>query len=157
MVLNLTSKSLQPTAAPSTSTKRKTVANTEDANETLNKTQSEPSKKGFLRDRIAKRKEAETNEFGEEDDGNKAVNELDELATEDISEFSLYRESYLLTVTENSSATVQANAKDDSFDITQMTNGAFESFAEVKCGTLRSFFILIYSKINSGSLYFIPA
>lgn len=126
--------SLQPptAAGPSTSTKRKAAASTEDANETLNKTQSEPSKKGFLRDRIAKRKEAETNEFGEEDDGNKAVNELDELATEDISEFSLYRESYLLTVTENTSATVQADAKDDSFDITQMTNGTFESFAEVR-------------------------
>lgn len=59
------------------------------------------------------------------------MNELDELATEDISEFSLYRESYLLTVTENMSAAAQAATKDDSFDVTQMTNGQFESFAEV--------------------------
>lgn len=128
----------QPTtsAATTTNTKRKaakTDVNAEDANQTLNKTSlPETGKKGFLRDRITKRKEAETNEFGEEEEGNKTVNELDELATEDISEFSLYRESYLLTVTENLSPEAQATAaNDDSFDITQMTNGQFESFAEV--------------------------
>lgn len=71
------------------------------------------------------------NEFGEEDETNKPANELDELATEDISEFSLYRESYVLTVTENSTVDVQAAANNDSFDVTQMTNGQFESFAEV--------------------------
>lgn len=87
-------------------------------------------KKGFLRDRIAKRKEAENNEFGEEDEGNKQVDELAELAAEDVSEFSLYRESYVLTV-----AGDKSNAKDtvpDEFlDITHMSNGQFESFAEV--------------------------
>lgn len=90
------------------------------------------SKKGFLRDRIAKRKEAEMNEFGEEDESNKPVNELDELATEDVSEFSLYRESYMLTVTETPSNETDVTLKDDSFDVTQMTNGQFESFAEVR-------------------------
>lgn len=127
------SKQPKTTAAASTSTKRKTTpeANLENANQTLNTTASETGKKGFLRDRIAKRKEAETKEFGEEEEGNKEVNELDEIATEDISEFSLYRESYLLTVTENISVAEQAAAKDDSFDVTQMTNGQFESFSEV--------------------------
>lgn len=126
---------LPTNAAPSTSTKRKAVADSksEKANEIFNNSvQDAASKRGFLRDRIAKRKEAELNEFGEEEEANKAVNELDNLATEDISEFSLYRESYLLTVTENSSSVaVQTDVKDDSFDVTQMTNGQFESFAEV--------------------------
>lgn len=72
------------------------------------------------------------NEFGEEDEANKPVNELDELAIEDVSEFSLYRESYMLTVTENPSTAPQTSVKDDSFDVTQMTNGQFESFAEVR-------------------------
>lgn len=88
-------------------------------------------KKGFLRDRIAKRKEAELNEFGEEDEANKPVNELDEITTEDVSEFSLYRESYMLTVTENTLNETENATKDDSFDVTQMTNGQFESFSEV--------------------------
>lgn len=71
-------------------------------------------------------------EFGEEDEASKPANELDELTTEDISEFSLYRESYVLTVTETQSAEVQAQAAmDDSFDVSQMTTGQFESFAEV--------------------------
>lgn len=122
------------TVAPSTSTKRKTTPDTstnDDANQTLDKTMPDTGRKGFLRDRIAKRKEAELNEFGDEDEANKQVNELEELATEDVSEFSLYRESYLLTVTENTSVGAQAAVKDESFDITQMTNGNFESFAEV--------------------------
>lgn len=121
--------------APTTSTKQKETSEStsEGANQTLNKTvSSDTGKKGFLRDRIAQRKEAELNEFGEEDEANKAVNELDELAVEDVSEFSLYRESYVLTVTENPSAEAQAASKDDSFDVTQMTNGQFESFAEVR-------------------------
>lgn len=87
-------------------------------------------KKGFLRDRIAKRKEAETNEFGEEDDENKQVDELAELAAEDVSEFSLYRESYVLTVTGNKSSAKDA-VPDEFLDITYMSNGKFESFAEV--------------------------
>lgn len=97
----------------------------------MNKSTLDTSKRGFLRDRIAKRKEAEMNEFGEEDEANKPVNELAELATEDISEFSLYRESYVLTISEDPSVQAQTTAKDNSFDVTQMTNGQFESFAEV--------------------------
>lgn len=84
-----------------------------------------------MRDRIAKRKEAELNEFGEDDESNKPVNELDELTTEDVSDFSLYRESYVLTVTESPPNQDESMAKDDSFDITQMSFGQFESFAEV--------------------------
>lgn len=127
---------LQPntkTVAPTTSTKQKSPPepSSDDANQSLNKSTASTGKKGFLRDRIAKRKEAETKEFGEEDETNKPVNELDELATEDISEFSLYRESYLLTVTEDQSVQAKSSSKDDSFDVTQMTNGQFESFAEV--------------------------
>lgn len=99
----------------------------------MNKTIPDTDKKGFLRDRIAKRKEAELKEFGEEDDANKPVNELEELTTEDVSEFSLYRESYMLTVTENSSSVADTSATDDSFDVTQMSNGQFESFTEVIC------------------------
>lgn len=120
-------------AAPTTSTKQKSPSepSSDDANQSLNKSTASTGKKGFLRDRIAKRKEAETKEFGEEDETNKPVNELDELATEDISEFSLYRESYLLTVTEDQSIQAKSSSKDDSFDVTQMTNGQFESFAEV--------------------------
>lgn len=116
--------------APTTSTKQKKTS--EDANQTLDKTvSSDTGKTGFLRDRLAKRKEAELNEFGEEDDANKPVNELDELGAEDVSDFSLYRESYVLTVTENPSTEAQPASKDESFDVTQMTNGQFESFAEV--------------------------
>lgn len=104
----------------------------EDANQTLNtSTLNTTSKRGFLRDRIAKQKEAELNEFGEEDETNKPVNELDDLATEDISEFSLYRESYVLTISESVSAPAQTSSNDDSFDVTQMSIGQFESFAEV--------------------------
>lgn len=103
----------------------------DNANQTLNKTIADTSKKGFLRDRIAKRKEAELKEFGEEDDATKPVNELEELTTEDVSEFSLYRESYMLTVTESPSSVAETSTKDDSFDVTQMSNGQFESFAEV--------------------------
>lgn len=97
----------------------------------MNKTLPDTGKKGFLRDRIAKRKEAELKEFGEEDDANKPVNELEQLTAEDVSEFSLYRESYMLTVTEDPSIAAYTSAKDDSFDVTQMSNGQFESFAEV--------------------------
>lgn len=126
----------QPTTnnATSTSTKQKVAVDSSsgDANQTLNKSMPGTGRKGFLRDRIAKRKEAELNEFGEDDEANKAVNELEELATEDVSEFSLYRESYLLTVTENASAEPQTATKNDSFDVTQMTFGQFESFAEVR-------------------------
>lgn len=99
--------------------------------QTMNATISETGKRGFLRDRIAKRKEAELKEFGEEKDANKPVNELEQLTTEDVSEFSLYRESYMLTVTESQSCTAKTSSKDDSFDVTQMSNGQFESFAEV--------------------------
>lgn len=98
----------------------------------MNELVASSSKKGFLRDRIAKRKEAELNEFGEEDEANKPVNELEELANEDASEFSLYRESYMLTVTEaEPSNRADVTLKDDTFDVTQITNGQFESFAEV--------------------------
>lgn len=106
-------------------------AEAEDKDQTLNKTLTDTGKKGFLRDRIAKRKEAELKEFGEEDDANKPVNELEALTAEDVSEFSLYRESYMLTVTESPSNMAETSANDDSFDVTQMSNGQFESFAEV--------------------------
>lgn len=89
-------------------------------------------KKGFLRDRIAKRKEAEKNEFGEEDELNKPVDEFQVLTSEEgAGDFSHYRESYVLTMTEDPLKASQAQSKDDSFDVTQMTNGQFESFAEV--------------------------
>lgn len=103
----------------------------DDKDQTLNKTSPETGKKGFLRDRIAKRKEAELKEFGEEDDANKPVNELEQLTAEDVSEFSLYRESYMLTVTESPLDIDDTSSKDNSFDVTQMSNGQFESFAEV--------------------------
>lgn len=99
----------------------------------MDSTTTDTGKKGFLRDRIAKRKEAELKEFGEEDDANKPVNELEELTSEDVSEFSLYRESYMLTVTEDPSIAAETSSKDDSFDVTQMSNGQFESFSEVVC------------------------
>lgn len=97
-------------------------------------------KTGFLRDRIAKRKEAEMNEFGEEDETNKPVNELEQLTSEDVSDFSLYRESYMLTVTESQSADDSVILQDDSIDVTQMSNGQFESFSEVSKLTYLSSF-----------------
>lgn len=150
---------LQPntkTVAPTTSTKQKSPSepSSDDANQSLNKSTASTGKKGFLRDRIAKRKEAETKEFGEEDETNKPVNELDELATEDISEFSLYRESYLLTVTEDQSVQAKSSSKDDSFDVTQMTNGQFESFAEVSA--FRFFKVLmLFRQFSYKKVFFI--
>lgn len=107
------------------------MSNTETKTQT--KLTDETFKKGFLRDRLAKRKEAETNEFGEEEeeDANKQIDELNELTKEEIGDFSLYRESYVLTVTESQATENESIEKDESFDVTQMSTGQFESFAEV--------------------------
>lgn len=121
---------MQPKTGPTTSTKSKPKATTSTADKSQTKITDQTIKKGFLRDRIAKRKEAETNEFGDEEDENKPVDELTELASEDISEFSLYRESYVLTVAENK-ANVDETMPSEFLDITQMSTGQFESFAEV--------------------------
>lgn len=69
----------------------------------------------------------------EESDDVKTVDELSELASDDVVDFSMYRESYVLTVSENvaASAAGETPKKNDSFDVTQMSNGQFESFLEV--------------------------
>lgn len=110
-------------------------------------------KKGFLRDRIAKRKEAEKNEFGEvdEDESAKPVDEFTVLTSDEgACEYSLYRESYVLTVTDDPSKDRidQSSSKDDSFDVTQMTNGQFESFAEVKVFSYHLFCMKFEKKSN---------
>lgn len=125
---------MQPNVVASTSSKRKPNPVSNDGNKTQTKLTNETFKKGFLRDRIAKRKEAETNEFGEEEEaeeGNKQVDELNELTKEEIGDFSLYRESYVLTITESQANDNDSKENDDSFDVTQMSSGQFESFAEV--------------------------
>lgn len=109
----------------------------QELNQTQGKTESDSSSRGsgFIRDRIAKRKEEkkkEVNEDIDEDaDAAKPVDELAELVADDVTDFSLYRESYVLTVTENVTPNPQASKANDSFDVTQMSNGQFESFFEV--------------------------
>lgn len=110
------------------------VSNPSEAEKTLKNSLGDSVKKGFLRDRIAKRKEAEQKEFGigDEDDLVKSVDEFTVLTSDEgVGEFSLYRESYVLTVTEELSKAEPKTLKTDSFDVTQMTNAQFESFAEV--------------------------
>lgn len=71
----------------------------------------------------------------DDDDSEKPVDEFTVLTSDDgAGEFSLYRESYVLTVAEDLSKAQQTTLIEDSFDVTQMTNGQFESFAEVNFG-----------------------
>lgn len=110
------------------------VSNPPEVEKTSKNSLDDSFKKGFLRDRIAKRKEAEQKEFGlgDEDDVEKPVDEFTVLTSDEgAGEFSLYRESYVLTVAEDLSKAELTTSKTDSFDVTQMTNAQFESFAEV--------------------------
>lgn len=53
-------------------------------------------------------------EFGAEDEESKPVDELAELTTEDLSEFSLYRETYVLTVAKSESKLNETEKSDKS-------------------------------------------
>lgn len=93
---------------------------------------SQDGKHEFIRDRIARRKEAEDCELGQEDNDNIEAqpDELSALTAEDVSEMKWYRESYLLTLCEDDDD-VLTEGRNDSFDVSQLETGRFESFAEV--------------------------
>lgn len=98
---------------------------------------SQGSKHEFIKDRIARRKEAEDIELGQEENEGSEVTTRDELTaitSEDISEMSWYRESYVLTLCESSEEGTTDSEK-DSFDVSQLETGQFESFAEVMSGS----------------------
>lgn len=60
----------------------------------------------------------------------------------------LFRDSYILTMTQSNKHLVEPSVEDlDSFDVTQMADAAFESFAEV-------FLSLHYLKVSHKSLNF---
>ncbi|XP_037032816.1 DNA repair endonuclease XPF [Bradysia coprophila] len=90
-------------------------------------TSAEPNdKKLFIRDRIAKKKEIEDAELGADDTESAEKNEI--FVQDDHVDDDLYRDSYILTMTQSK----LNESVDDSFDVTQMADAAFESFAELE-------------------------
>lgn len=94
----------------------------------------ESTKGPFLRDRIAKRREIEDSELGAEERENADAqpDELAALASDDATDYALYRESYVLTVGENvADEDDSADPRNTSFDISQLSKCQFESFTEL--------------------------
>lgn len=92
------------------------------------------SKAGFLRDRIAKRREVEDSELGIDEPENVDAqrDELSVLTSDEVTDYALYRESYVLTVGESATDDDNTAAKGNtSFDISQLSTCQFESFAEL--------------------------
>lgn len=92
------------------------------------------SKSGFLRDRIAKLREIEESELGadEPENADAQPDELSVLTSDEVTDFALYRESYVLTVGENTADDGDsADKQNTSFDISQLSTCQFESFAEL--------------------------
>lgn len=106
------------------------------------------TKKLFIRDRIAKKKEVEDAELGAEENeteekndlfvkddhvgmwpSNRSDGECYSLSTYSITDDELFRDSYILTMTQ--CRLNESEDAEDSFDVTQMADAAFESFTEV--------------------------
>lgn len=123
----LTNETMQPAAIAKTKSKDDTSSRAADKS---------VGNAGFLRDRIAKRREIEDSELGVDEPEN-ADAQPDELSvltsSDDVTEYALYRESYVLTVGDG--ATDEDNSADkqnSSFDISQLSTCQFESFAELE-------------------------
>lgn len=119
----LRNETIQPAVAPAAKTKPKDES-----------TSQAHGNSGFLRDRIAKRREIEDSELGavELENADAPPDELSVLASEDVTEFALYRESYVLTVGENvADDGDDADKRNSSFDISDMSTCQFETFAEL--------------------------
>lgn len=92
------------------------------------------SKAGFLCDRIAKRREVEDSELGanKPENADALPDELSVLTSDDVTDYALYRESYVLTVGESvANEEDTAGKRNTSFDISQLSTCQFESFAEL--------------------------
>lgn len=122
----LRNETIQPVAQPKAKPKDGTASQSIDQSF---------SQAGFLRDRIAKRREVEDIELGVDEPENVDArpDELSVLASEDVTDYALYRESYVLTVGESASGEAEASAdkQNTSFDISQLSTCQFESFAEL--------------------------